>query len=453
MRIGLVSPYSWTVPGGVNSHVEHLAAELEHRGHTAWILAPVGVMVGRRRLDSRQVSATERIVPMGSAVPIPSNGSIAYVNPSLRVVARMDRAVRQLHFDVLHVHEPCTPSVSMAAVLLAASPVVGTFHAAIGDPTMYDRWSRMSRLVVERLDIRIAVSEEALQVPASRFSGDYVVIPNGVNVDLFAPAREARKVPGRVLFIGRAEPRKGLAVLLEAFAALRRQRPDATLVIAGVTRRDVLLQAAVAGDGVAIDLDGISALGWIGDDEKVRQLGAAEVVCVPSLRGESFGVVLIEALAAGVPLVASDLPGYRAVLRDGVAGRLAPPGDPVALARALEAVLADDVQRRRFRAEGIAAADTYSWERVADRVEDVYRQAASLALPRGRHGLPDRPWFGRAMLEYWLWKSRHGAQNGTGPPAEPPPGDEAVTTPATDRADEAPRPASARGLDREGYRA
>jgi len=453
VRIGLVTPYSWSVPGGVNSHVEHLAEELEHRGHTTWILAPVGVMIGRRRVDSRRLPATERLVPMGSAIPIPSNGSFAYLNPSPRVFTRMDRAIRQLHLDVLHVHEPCTPPVSMAAVLLAASPVVGTFHADIGNPAMYDRMGWVTRVVVERLDVRTAVSEEALRIPAARFPGEYVVIPNGVAVDLFAPARDRAKVAGRVLFVGRAEPRKGLAVLLQAFATLRHRRPDVTLVIAGASRRDVLAEAARAGDGVPIDLGEVTTLGWVGDDEKVRQLGAAEVVCVPSLWGESFGVVLIEALAAGVPVVASDLPAYRRVLRDGVAGRLTPPGDPVALAHALDAVLADEVLRQRFRTEGLAAADTYSWERVADQVEAVYRQAASLDLPRGRHGLPGRPWFGRALLEYWLWRSRIGKPREAEPSAEAPPDDGAEATRTADRSDEAPPPASARGLDQAGCRA
>jgi hypothetical protein len=170
----------------------------------------------------------------------------------------------------------------------------------------------------------------------------------------------------------------------------------------------VMEEAANAGDGVPIDLDGVTTLGWIGDAEKVRRLAEAEVVCVPSVHGESFGIVLVEALAAGVPVVASDLPGYRSVLRDGLAGRLTPPGEPVALAHALEAVLADDVLRRRLTAEGLAVAEAYSWDRVADRVEEVYTHAASLDLPRGRHGQPGRPWAGRALVQYWLWKARTG---------------------------------------------
>lgn len=407
LRIGLATPYSWTVPGGVNAHVEQLAAELERRGHRTWVLAPVGVVVGRRRVDSRRVHSAVRLAPMGTSVPIRSNGSFAYLNVSPGVVMRMDRTIRELRLDVLHVHEPFTPSVAMAAVLLAASPVVGTFHAATADTSMYDRWAWLNRIIADHLDARIAVSDAALEVPADRYPGDYLVIPNGIRTSSFVPARDMPKVPGRILFIGRAEPRKGLAVLLSAFAALRGRRPEATLVVAGATRRQVLAEAALAGDGVPIGLDGVTALGFVGHAEKVRRLGEAELVCAPSLHGESFGVVLVEAMAAGTPVVASDLPGYRSVVRHGVAGRLAPPGDPVALSHALEDVLDDQALRQRLRSSGLAVAAEHDWQRVAGQLEEVYRHVASLDLPRGRHGQPGRPWFGKALFQYYLWKARN----------------------------------------------
>jgi len=477
MRIGLVTPYSWTVPGGVNSHVEHLAAELDRRGHATWILAPVGVLVGRRRVDGRRLPATERLVPMGSAVPIRSNGSLAYLNTSPLVARRMDRALRLLKLDVLHVQEPFTPSVSVAAVMLAMSPVVGTFHAAMDDPALYDRWDWGTRIVADRLDVRLAVSEAAMQLPAERFPGEYTIVPNGVATEVFAPARTGTRIPGRILFIGRAEPRKGLAVLLKAFMDLRRRRPEASLVIAGATTREVMVEGSMAGDGVPLDLDGVTALGWVEDAEKVRRLAEAEVVCAPSTHGESFGIVLIEALAAGVPVVASDLPGYRSVLRDGLAGRLTPPGEPVALAHALEVMLGDDVLRRRLRAEGIAVSDAYSWSRVADRLEEVYAHAASRDLPRDGHGPPERPRYSRALVEYWLWKAllEFGlwkAWNGRDErAAKSPLGDAADTvsaadegderageadeppTPTADRPDAARRPGSARDPGRADCRA
>ena len=374
MRVGLVTPYSWTVPGGVNHHIEHLAAELESRGHEAWIIAPVGVISPTRRaVDSRRQRAAERFIPMGAAIPLPSNGSRAYISVNPRVILRMDRAVRQGRFDVLHVHEPCTPIVALAGVLLAASPVVATFHAALESSLAYEQAAWLARAVMKRIAVRIAVSEAARAFPARLFPGDYRIIPNGVSVEKYASAVGAAKVKGRVFFVGRAERRKGIGVLLHAFARLRRRLPHATLVIAGATRAQAL-EASRLGYGPPLDLAGVEALGWVVDEEKVAQLAQAEVACAPSLAAESFGIVLAEAMAAGVPVVASDLPGYRAVLGDGEAGRLVPPGEPGLLADALYDLLQDDDQRRRLAAAGLVAAERFSWSRVTDQIIAAYEE-------------------------------------------------------------------------------
>lgn len=408
MRVGLVTPYSWSVPGGVNHHVEHLAAELQQRGHEPWIIAPVGALTpSRRNIDSRRHTVTERFIPMGNAVPIPANGSLAYVNFSPQIVGRMDRAIRFSRFDVLHVHEPGSPAVSMMAVILAASPVVGTFHAALESSWFYDHFHWVAAAVMKRLDVRVAVSEAAMAFPQNRFPGPFRIIPNGVPVEMYAPAVTAVKVPGRILFVGRAEPRKGLGVLLQAFALLRRRMPTATLVVAGATRRQVL-ETERADSRLPVDLTGVEALGWVDDAEKVAQLGQAQVLCAPSLAAESFGIVLAEGMAAGVPVVASDLPGYRAVLRDGAAGRLSPPGDPVALADALYGLLNDEAERRRLAQAGIAAAAELSWTRITDRIIETYEDAIAMPRVRGVHGLPGRPAFHRALLEYMLWARRSG---------------------------------------------
>jgi phosphatidyl-myo-inositol alpha-mannosyltransferase len=400
MRVGLVTPYSWTVPGGVNHHVEHLAAELETRGHQAWIIAPVGALSPvRRAVDSRRHPNAERFIPMGTSVPIPTNGSRAYLNASPRVVMRMDRAVRSRQFDIMHVHEPFTPSVAMAAVLLAASPVVGTFHAALEKSPAYDSMAWVLRSLIKRIDVRIAVSEAAREFPASRYPGDYRIIPNGVSVERYAPAVNAERVKGRVLFIGRADRRKGLSVLLNAFVRLRERLPYATLVIAGASRRQVADVTRI-GFGAPLDLTGVEPLGWVDDDEKVAQLGQAEVLCAPSLAAESFGIVLAEGMAAGVPVAASDLPGYRSVLRDGEAGRLVPPGEPARLADALYDLLQDEAERRRLVACGLAAAEALSWNRVTDSIVEAYEDALALPFRPGLHGRPERPWFGAAILEY-----------------------------------------------------
>ncbi len=408
MRVGLVSPYSWTVPGGVNHHVEHLAEALEERGHETWIIAPVGAVTpSRRAMDSRRHAMAERFIPMGSAVPVRSNGSLAYLNFSPQVFARMDRAIRSRRFDVLHVHEPAAPMVSGLAVVMATSPVVGTFHAALDASQFYDRFRPMVNAVMRRLDVRVAVSEAAREFPQSRFPGAYRIIPNGVPVEKYAPAVDAPKVRGRIVFVGRAERRKGLSVLLQAFTLLRQRAPQATLVVAGATRRQVL-ETDRNGGGLPVDLAAVEALGWVDDDEKIAQLAQAEVVCAPSLAAESFGIVLAEAMAAGVPVVASDLPGYRAVLRDGRAGRLTPPGDPVALADALFVLLSDGEERRRLAAAGSAAAAELSWTRVCDSILAAYDDALSAPRVPGVHGRPDRPWFGRAALGYAVRASRNG---------------------------------------------
>jgi phosphatidylinositol alpha-mannosyltransferase len=381
--------------------VEHLAEELDARGHETWIIAPVGALTpSRRHVDSRRHTLTERFIPMGSAVPIPSNGSRAYLNFSPQILPRMDRAVRYGRFDVLHVHEPCTPMVSGMAVLMATSPVVGTFHAALDESVYYDGLRRAVGMVMRRLDVRIAVSEAARAFPQSRFPGPYRIIPNGVPVDRYAPAVGAAKTPGRILFVGRAEPRKGLGVLLQAFTLLRKRVPHATLVVAGATRRQVL---ETERNGLPVDMSGVEALGWVEDHEKVAHLAQAEILCAPSLAAESFGIVLAEGMAAGVPVVASDLPGYRAVLRDGKAGRLSPPGDPVALAETLYLLLGDERGRQRLAAAGIAAAADLSWSCVTDRIEEAYEDAIAAPLVRGVHGLPGRPSYARALVDHAVW--------------------------------------------------
>jgi phosphatidylinositol alpha-mannosyltransferase len=414
VRIALVSPYSWSVPGGVNQHIEHLAEELGARGHEPWILAPVGALTPRRRgMESRRHRAAERFIPMGTSIPLPSNGSRAYLNFNPRVALRMDRAVRAMRFDLMHVHEPFTPSVAMTAVILSTSPIVGTFHAALDASRWYTNMELIVKALMRRVDVRVAVSPAAMEYPARMFPGDWRIIPNGITVEKFSPALGTAKVKGKVLFIGRAEPRKGLGVLLPAFAQLRRRRPDATLVIAGANRQQTLeavrrAQGSRDGQGLRVDLTGVEPLGWVDDDEKVRQLGEAQVVCAPSLTAESFGIVLAEAMAAGVPVVASDLPGYRAVLQDGVCGRLVTPDRPDLLAGALEEVLDDAALRERLTAAGLRAAQKLSWSSVTDEILKAYQDALAVGDRPGIHGLRDRPWFGRALVEYTVTKGRAG---------------------------------------------
>lgn len=376
MRVGLVSPYSWTVPGGVNDHITNLAQQLEEHGHEPWILAPVG---GPGRSRQR---LPERFIPVGSAVPVPSNGSRAYVNACFWMLPRMERILADNPFDVIHAHEPCTPSVSASCVLRRNAPVVGTFHAALEDSALYRYLFPVAKKVIEALAVRIAVSEAAKEYVYARFPGPYRIIPNGVPIEKYVPARSGRKVPGRILFIGRAEPRKGLLYLLQAFVRLKERMPEATLVMVGPRWSQVQELVNRQDSGMEWPIPGIAPLGRVSQEVKVQEMAPAQVLCIPSLEGESFGIVLAEGLAAGIPVVASDLPGYRSVLKDGRLGVLTPPRDARALEQALGRLLQDEDQRRRLRAIGLAAVEDLSWRRVAEQVMETYEEAVE--HPAGR---------------------------------------------------------------------
>lgn len=389
MRVGLVTPYSWMIPGGVNQHVEHLAHELERRGHEAWILAPAGVVAPSwRPPNGRRLSAAaERFVPLGTACAVRSNGSRAYVTLSPRVLLRVERALRRQRFDLVHVHEPFVPLVSAAAVVLASSPVVATFHAALDSAPLYHVLPATLRELAARIDVRIAVSDLAWAYPARLLPGDYRIIPNGVSMDEYTASAGRTRVPGRICFVGRAEPRKGLGVLVRAFTSVRRRHPQATLHVVGATHRQMMEQLHV-GSGQTLDLAGVEVYGWVTDEEKAEQLAQAQIVCVPSLTSESFGIVLAEAMAAGAPVVASDLPGYRSVLRDGAAGRLVPPNDVPRLAACLDELLRDPEERERLATAGRVVARELSWPHVADQILAVYDEALRVGARSRAHGRP-----------------------------------------------------------------
>jgi phosphatidyl-myo-inositol alpha-mannosyltransferase len=384
VRIGLVSPYSWSVPGGVNDHIANLAAKLEARGHETRIIAPWGNL-----LHTHTGTLPPNFVRAGSAVGFPSNGSKAYVNTSFRMLFRMDKILRSLDLDLVHAHEPCTPSVARAATIAADVPVVGTFHAAGESSFMYPFLFGMATKCMEAMAEKVAVSPAAVEFVSRYFPAEeYRIIPNGVDTRVYAAAQHRDKVPGRILFIGRAEPRKGLIVLLQAFDALRRERPDATLRLVGPQWTDVHEAVNKPETGLTWPMPGIAALGRVSHEAKIKEMGSAEVLCVPSLQGESFGIVIAEGLAAGLPVVASDLAGYRAVLKDGALGRLVPPGDVPALAQELEEVLEDADVRRQLTEKGIQAAADLDWERVADEVVQVYEMAVQKGSARKGAPLP-----------------------------------------------------------------
>lgn len=345
VRIGLICPYSLTVPGGVQYQVLGLARALRELGHEARVLAPC---------DGPPPDSG--VTPLGVSIPTAANGSVAPIAPDPAAQLRLIRALRDEEFDVLNVHEPMVPGVGMTSCLFKSAPLVGTFHAA-GHVGPYN-WGRVPlKLIAKRLDHRVAVSQDAEDLARTSLGGVYDVLFNGIEIDRFAKVDPWPTDGPTIFFIGRHEPRKGLAVLLEAMADLP---SDVRLWVGGSGPETDELRARHAGD------PRVEWLGRIADEEKARRLRGADVFCAPSLGGESFGIVLLEGMAAGTPTVASDLPGYRNVARTEGEALLVAPGDAPALAAAIQRVLTDGVVAEDLIAAGTERALAFSMERLAE---------------------------------------------------------------------------------------
>jgi phosphatidylinositol alpha-mannosyltransferase len=364
MRIGLVCPYQWDVPGGVQYHVRDLAETLRGMGHHVEVLTPA---------EREESLPAEHATWAGRTVPVPYNGSMASMQFGPVSASRVRRWLREGHFDVVHVHEPASPSVSLLVCMIAKGPVVATFHAA----TTRSKWlaavGPMARPWLEKISGRIAVSDFARRVQVEHLGGDAVIIPNGVHVAAFAEGPplpgHTRGVDGPTIgFLGRYdEPRKGLPVLLEAMRTVVRRHPGARLLIAG--RGDPAQARALIGEDLRAH---VALLGELTEKDKAAFLRSVDVYCAPNLLGESFGVVLIEALAAGAPIVASDLDAFARVLEHGDAGVLVRRGDAGALARALGDLVADPARRAELSLRGAAVAAGYDWGVLARRILAVY---------------------------------------------------------------------------------
>jgi phosphatidylinositol alpha-mannosyltransferase len=374
MRIGLVCPYRWDVPGGVQYHVRDLAQTLRELGHHVEVLTPA----------EQRNSLPEHVTWAGRAMPVPYNGSMASIQFGLLSAARVLRWLRAGAFDVVHVHEPASVTISLVACMVARGPLVATFHAATTRSRVLAVLGPWFRAWLEKITGRIAVSDFARRVQVEHLGGDAVVIPNGVHVAAFA---EGPSLPGyargtgapTIGFIGRyGEPRKGLPVLLEAMRTVVRQHPDVRLLVAG--RGDAAELAELVGDLAPH----VTLLGELTEPEKAAFLRSVDVYCGPNLLGESFGVILLEAMAAGAPVVASDLDAFARVLADGTAGVLVRRGDPAALAAALTGLLADPDRRARLAEAGRRAVAGYDWSVVAQRILAVYETVA----PPGGIGVP-----------------------------------------------------------------
>jgi phosphatidylinositol alpha-mannosyltransferase len=406
MRIALVSPYSWTYPGGVTRHIEALAEEYLRRGHEVSVLTPhdpddalsVRLHRGARPQDR---PLPDYVIPTGRTIGYPLNGAVSNLAGSPRAVARLRRELRNGNFDVVHVHEPVAPTASWDTLTSVDLPLVGTFHTYSENAVTHGVAAALgSRRRMNRLNVRIAVSDAAAWTGRRFYGGRYRVIPNGVEVGDELPARVVPRQAGeplRIAFVGQAVERKGLPILLRAFEALRDHVP-AQLTIVGADAESV--------EALLEDTSGILVLGKVDDDRKQEVLREADVLCAPSLGGESFGMVLTEAFAAGTPVVASDIAGYREVVQDGVDGILVPRGDATALAETLRDLAIDPSVEARMGAAAGVSAQRFAWPRIADQVLEAYEHAIA------QHAAPVADPGERLAL-------RHGFKPADGEPPSP----------------------------------
>lgn len=362
MKVALVCPYAWDRAGGVQSHVRALAHALEGRGHTVQVVAPSSMTL------THQIGSGGNIKLVGRAIGVPYNGSVAPLAFGPLAATGVRVALRDFEPDVLHLHEPLIPSLSLLALMNSKVPAVGTFHASAEDSLAYLVAKPGLRRAMKRLKIRTAVSDAAREFVSEFFPGEYRLTPNGVDVARFAKAKPLDLGEGKkVLFLGRIEARKGLEVLVRAMARL--DDLDAQLIVAGTGPEEKYCRNLAE----SLDLD-VRFLGRLGEEELPRIYRRADVYCAPGLGGESFGIVLLEAMAAGAPVVCSDLLGYRAVASG--AATLVPAGQTGPLAAALREVLTRDDLAAEMSKQSERMANAYDWARLVDNVERAYQEAA-----------------------------------------------------------------------------
>ena len=377
MRIALVSPYDWSVPGGVNSHITQLAGQFIRSGHDVRIIAP-----SSRRWSHR----CDYLTIIGEhVIGLPASGSVASVCLSFNLGPRVKSLLARERFDVVHVHEPFQPLLPFQFLRYADSPLVATFHAT------RDSGSRIyaySRFIIkpwwDRIDGPIAVSRAALKLIGRYFADRYRIIPNGIDYPHFAsevpPIPKYMDHKRNILFVGRQEKRKGLPYLLEAYARLKRERPDIRLIVVGP---DGGMRPACERYVRQQKLEDVVFTGLVPYEELPRYYKTADIYCAPNTGHESFGIVLLEAMAAGTPIIASDIGGFADVLEDGVEGMLVPPRDATALATAMDHLLSDAALREQMGRAGTLRAEPYGWDHVSARVLDYYQAVANGSVAAG----------------------------------------------------------------------
>lgn len=372
MKIMLVSPYDFTYPSGANNHIIHLAAEYRDWGHDIRIIAPASA--------DRPLPALEGFRAMGTPVAVHSNGSTARITLSPTLSRQVKRLLAEEQPDVIHLHEPLMPTLPLTVLWQAKTRTVGTFHAFSESNLGYFYARPLLQRFFERIDARIAVSQPAADFVGRYFGGSYEIIPNGIEINQFGPAvqplpqyRDGRPT---ILFVGRYnEPRKGFRYLLRAFALVREQFPDARLLVVGGGDPDLYRE-----DLNRLGAQGIEFVGYVETAQLPRYYVSCDIFCTPSIKGESFGIILLEAIASGRAVVASRIPGHASVIEHGQDGWLVPPQDPVGLALALVRLLADHAKREEIAAAGLRKARRYAWSEIARRVLDVYHGQDEVAF-------------------------------------------------------------------------
>jgi len=361
MKIGIVCPYSWDIPGGVSAHVADLAEALIRMGHQVSVLAPA-------EFDEL---LPDYVVSTGKPRAVKYNGSVARLSFGPIAARKVSKWIEDGEFDVLHVHEPLAPSLSVLACWAAKGPIVATWHSSMDKSRMMLTLSKLAQTAMEKVSARIAVSEAARATLIKHVGGDAVVIPNGVDISTFTNAKPMFGWPGAnqsIVFLGRGdEPRKGLSVLVEAYPEIRRQHPQVRLLIAGPGEPDDTLKKLSREDRASV-----TVLGMVAPQDKASVLASGTIYVAPNTGGESFGIVLLEAMASGTPVVASDLEAFKRVLDNGKAGITFENENSQDLAKVVSNLLSDPARRAELSAQGKLRAAEFDWSVVAERIVDVY---------------------------------------------------------------------------------
>lgn len=366
MKIGLVSPYDYSFPGGVVNHISHLAHYFCQWGHQVKIIAPC--------LKDTERYHDEKLEAVGRPLPIPYGGSIARIPLSPWLPVQIKKVLSKEDFDILHLHEPFAPLLCVSALAQSTCTNVGTFHACHARSRTYYVAQPVLKLWFKKLHGKITVSKAALNYVTKYFPGEYHIIPNGIDIERFSLDGTRRKefANGKlnVLFVGRLEKRKGLGHLINACALVKKEYPNFRLIVVGPGTR---LRPGYEEQARELNLDDIVFTDFVSDTELPEYYRTADIFCAPATGGESFGIVLLEAMACGKPVVASSIEGYASVLTHDAEGLLVPPGDEEALAQALLSLLNDRSRREQMGATGKVKAQNYSWENVARQVMDYYQ--------------------------------------------------------------------------------